>query len=468
MPLWLILAMLATTPPSATGGAIEATIRGTAEPLEVELLLRNPAEEWVAIDRASLPAGVRRVRFDALPAGVYQLRVRGPLPTQQLGTKTGIGSGDIRLLTIEIEPFAVSGRVTLGETELGAGVLTVRHRELHWSGEIPIGADGTFRARLWQRGAFTGSIRGPALPTASTHSLELDGTALEIAIPDGRITGIVRDTKSGAGVPGAIVALRTQLDEREENARVITNAEGRFDFAGIRYGTQTIRIYPLNHLDPEPVVFDLGAGASLRELDVRVDPGRTLAIVVIDGDHDPLANAKVLAVAESRLRARTTTDEDGRATITLPPGEEATLFVIPEQGPFGMQRVARDLEKGRLKIYMPQTRSSLLIRAQTTDGAAMPRFSLLMRYNGELVPPDVAEELAAAQGLQFMTGPGGEARLQDIPGGSYEFWPYRTDDEAQSIVHSASALLAPIHVNVRAGENEIAVKFAKRGEAARH
>jgi hypothetical protein len=463
MPFWLIVAMLATAPVSAPSGTIEATIRGTGKPVDVELLLRDAAEEWVELDRRSLPAGTRRVRFDDLPSGVYQLRVRGPLPTEQLGSKIGLGNGDVRRITIAVEPSAINGRVTLGGAELGGGVITVRHGDLHWRAEIPIGPDGTFRAPLWQRGAFTGSVRSSALPTAYTSSLELDGTPLEIAIPDGRITGIVRDAKSGAAVAGAIVALRTRLDEREENARVTTNAEGRFDFAGIKYGRQTIRIFPSNHLEPEPVDFELGTDARLRELDLAVDPGRELAIVVIDGDHDPLANAKVLAVAESKLRARTMTDEDGRASITIPPGEAATLFVIPEEGPFGMLRVARDPEKGRLKVYMPQTRSALLIRAQTTDGAAMPPFSLLMRYNGELVPPEVAEEMK----LQLLTGPGGEAHLHDIPGGSYELWPYRTDEEAQSIVASASALLAPIQVNVRTGDNEIAVKFAKRGVAAR-
>ena len=92
----------------------------------------------------------------------------------------------------------------------------------------------------------------------------------------------------------------------------------------------------------------------------------------------------------------------------------------------------------------------------------MPRFSLLMRYNGELVPAEVAEALAAIQGLDLMTGPQSEAHLRNIPSGSYEFWPYRTDSEAEWIVAAASTAPAPIQVNVRTGENAIAVKFAAR------
>ena len=93
----------------------------------------------------------------------------------------------------------------------------------------------------------------------------------------------------------------------------------------------------------------------------------------------------------------------------------------------------------------------------------MPPFALLMRFNGELVPPAVADELP----ILLMTGPESEALLENIPSGSYEFWPYRTEDEAQSIVASAAALLAPIQVNVRMGENKIAVKFAGKAGGRR-
>ena len=92
----------------------------------------------------------------------------------------------------------------------------------------------------------------------------------------------------------------------------------------------------------------------------------------------------------------------------------------------------------------------------------MPPFSLLMRYDGELLPAEVAEELTDTQGLQLTTGPDGEAHLRNIPSGTYEFWPYRTEAEAESIVAAGSLYLAPIEVNVLTGENKIAVKFNSR------
>lgn len=460
MVLSLMLAILAAAP---AGGTIEATIRGTAAPLEVELLVRDVGDDWIAVGQKSLPAATRVVRFDGLTSGVYQLRVRGPHATEQLGTKIAVGANDTRRTTVTVDPYVLTGRVTLGGTELGSTAMVVlRHRELQWRAAIALEPDGMFRTPLWQRGTFEYDVRSPALPTAYTFHADLDGAPLVIDVPDGRITGIVRDAASGAPLPGAVVGLQTSVGDREEHVKLTTGLDGRFDFAGIKPGRHVVRVFPAQHLQPEPVVFTLDASRRFRELDIRANAGRPVAIVVIDRNEDPVANAVVLAASDATVRARTTTDEDGRAIIAVPADEPATLFVIPPEGLFAVHRVRPQDEKGRLKIYLPRASSSLRIRATTTTGGTMPPFSLLMRYNGELVPVEVADALAAVQGLQLSTGRASEAHLQNIPSGSYEFWPYRTDAEAQSIVAAASALLAPIQVHVRTGENDIAVKFAPR------
>lgn len=459
MPLLLILILLATGAAAETkpAGALEVTIRGTAQPLEVELFLRDEAENWKEVRHETLPAATRRVRFGGLEAGVYQILLRGPKETMQLATKAVVGRTDARRIAIDVAPFVLAGRITLGGTELGLGAMGLRHKEFHWRAVIELAPDGTFRVPMWQRGAFQASVRAPALPTAYMESVTLDGAPLAIDLPDGRIRGIVRDA-AGAPVSDALVLLQTATGGGETHVQVTTDAAGKFDFVGIKRGQQTVRVLSPRHLEPEPVRFAL---AGLRELDIRLDAGRGVAVVVIDRNEDPVASAKIFAVADGRVCARATTDEDGTATVPVPAGSAATLFVVAEEGPFGMLRVSRDATGGRQRIYLPRTSSSLLIRAQTITGQTMPPFSLLMRFNGELVPPEVAEELAEVQGVRLATSAKSEALLRNIPSGAYEFWPYRTEEEVESIVASG-AVFPPIQVDVRSGENKIAVKFTAR------
>ena len=114
------------------------------------------------------------------------------------------------------------------------------------------------------------------------------------------------------------------------------------------------------------------------------------------------------------------------------------------------------------RVTLPRPSSSLRIVTRTTEGKPLPSVELLMRVNGELIPPAVADELLEQQGLALRTDERGEALLRNLPPGSYEFWPYSGESEAEAIVETAASLLAPIVVNVKTGENTIAVNFRAR------
>lgn len=463
MPAWMLLVALLAGDP-APQSAVEATIRGTAQPVEVRLLLRDANEQWQEVAHKMLPAATRDVRFDGLAPGVYQLLVKGAFPTERLATKVILGTNDIRKTTISIEPFDFTGRITLGGVALGPAELVLRHQELHWRAGIAVDAEGAFRVPMWQRGAFTYTVRAHALTTQYNDELELAGgaPALRLDIPEARITGAVRDAKSGAAVADALVVLQTNSGSDERTVRVHTDAKGRFDFTAVKDGRQIVTVVAPSYVLADPVEFELDAKTRLRELDVRIDPGRPLAVLVTDADDDPVAEATVFALAGARLASRTATDEDGRASITAFAGEEATLVVVAPQAGLGVMRVTRDAKPGRLRIALARPSSSLHIQARTAGDAAMPQFSLLMRYNGALLPFAIGEELAALQHLRLATDPNSDVVLRNIPAGSYELWPYRTDDEAEGILATADAIEAPIRVEVKPGENRIAVRFNAR------
>lgn len=464
--LFLLLALLtpdtASPDPGSPDGAIEATIRGARPPLAVDLLLRQESEEWQEVAHRILPSGTRHVRFERLAPGVYQLRVRGRETSEQFATKIGLGHGDQRRTTIAIEPRQIRGRITLGGVHLGAGTLILRHKDLHWEAAIPVRENGTFRAPLWQYGVFTYRVLTPALPTAYSANIELDEAPVAIDIPDGRITGIVRDAKSGAAIAGVTVALQTNAGSSERHVRTATDAQGRFDFVGMKYGRHKVRVTSPAYVEPIPVAFELDRSVPLRELDLRLESGRAIPLLVVGAEGHPVEHATVYALAGAKLCARATTDEDGRTDVAIPEQEGAVLFVIPPEGGFTVAHIAREWDGSRVRVDLPRASSSLFIRARTTNGAEMPPFSLLMRYNGAVVPIEILEELTAVQGLHFATDAGSDVKLDRIPGGSYEFWPYRTEEEAEAIVASGDGFAAPIRVNVREGKNTIAVKFAAR------
>jgi hypothetical protein len=258
------------------------------------------------------------------------------------------------------------------------------------------------------------------------------------------------------------VSLQTNTGDGEQHVRLSTDAQGKFDFIGMKYGRHTVTVTAPMYVEPEPVAFELDARTRLRELDVRLDPGRTIAVLVTDADDDPVADATLIALASSRLVSRTTTDAGGRASIAAPAGQETTLFVATRSSGFTVARVPRETVKERLRIALARPSSSLLIHARTTDNAPMPRFSLLMRYNGTLLPAEIGDELAALQNLALGTDDTSDVVLRNIPAGNYEFWPYRTPDEAEAILAVGDELAAPIRVQVREGENRIGVKFAAR------
>ncbi len=443
-------------------GAIVATVSGSA-PLEVTLLFRQD-DQWKEVDRRSLTPSAREVRFEKLTAGVFQILVRGPGSTEQLATKVVLGDGDTRRARIVVDPMIVTGRLTLGGQAAGPGSISLRHKEFHWHGSASVASDGTFRFPLWQRGSYIYSVRAAALTTPFTGTIDLEGASpiqWPIDIPDAAINGVVRDAKSGAPVSNASVALQSNSAGEEHHVSVLSDKGGRFYFNGLRFGRHTVRVVSPKYLEPLPIVVELDSTRSRRNIDVPLEAGIKTTVVVIDAGNRPVANAALFAVADARRRSRGSTDEKGSAILALPESGAVTIFAIANEGGFAVVRLQHAGE-GSVTLQLLRAASSLRIRALTTDGKPMPRFSVLMRYEGELMPLEVAEELTVSQGLQFTMNEASEIYLRNIPAGRYEFWPYRAAEEVESILAANPDVAPPIRVDVHDGENSIVVKFAAR------
>jgi hypothetical protein len=58
-----------------------------------------------------------------------------------------------------------------------------------------------------------------------------------------------------------------------------------------------------------------------------------------------------------------------------------------------------------------------------------------------------------------MTNEEGSLSLDNIPPGTYDFWPYRTTAEGEMLYETATEFDAPISLTVQTGENNATVRF---------
>lgn len=168
----LLLAMLSAQP-----GAIEADVRGTADPLAVQLLVEDEDGQWQEVRQLHLAAETRHLRFGDLAAGVYQILLRGSDPTEQLAVRIPLDDGETRRTTILVEPLTLAGHVTHAGNDLGSGAIELQQQDGRWRAPIALADDGTFLVQLWQRGTFLVTVHAPSLDTPYTDTVQLHGAS---------------------------------------------------------------------------------------------------------------------------------------------------------------------------------------------------------------------------------------------------------------------------------------------------
>ncbi|MEA2489957.1 MAG: hypothetical protein QOH21_1749 [Acidobacteriota bacterium] len=167
--------------------------------------------------------------------------------------------------------------------------------------------------------------------------------------------------------------------------------------------------------------------------------------------HPPVA-AEVVAVSNGVLRATAYVDQEGR--VRIPVADTATVvFILGRDGSFAALRPTND---DVTAVTLAAPASSLRITTRTILGQPLPSVAMLIAYEGEVLPLEIASRFERAHG-SLRTDSAGDLTLRNLPAGTYQFWPYASDSEAESIL--ASAAPPPITVNVKPGENAVVVEF---------
>ncbi|HKO02376.1 MAG TPA: carboxypeptidase-like regulatory domain-containing protein [Thermoanaerobaculia bacterium] len=435
-------------------------------PLDVAIAIREDEVPLKFIAEKRIAPGESSITIGDLDAGTYTVLVKGAQPLQRISAKANVAAGDVRTIPIDLTSAIAHARITLGGVPLPNADVRLESVGNRWWTNFTAGADGELNSAIWEQGLFTAAIRPRPGATPHITRVRLSGSPLaELAIdvPDRRIAGRVID---GAGVPvsGALVSLRSTAEELSRTVNATTGEHGDFEFFGAAAGSHALTVVAGSYLRPDRVTFTLGENDREKNVDVIVREGIARTFDVRTPHGTPSSGALLVVASDGHLRATAYTDVQGRAELATPGDEASTLYVFPKEGSLVIRPLAASLDDAATteRIIVPAANASLEVATLTTDGGALPDVSLLMRYNGQLLPPEVAAELQRQQGVAFGTNENGIARLANIPAGVYEFWPYRSEAEASALLASASALSAPIVVNVVTGENKATVRFQRK------
>lgn len=446
----LAAVMLLAGPASGATITVHVARNGDRSPLEVRLgLARDDREpDWIAVRHLTPSRG--DVTFRDLGAGHYALLIEGPRPLQRVSAHAVVAADDDRALTIGIQPRPFHGRFTLGGIPLANATVTVHAVDFTTSATTD--ARGLVDEQLWQGGDVDLMIDSPRLGAPYAAHARLAGR-LAVDIESRVVRGVVR-AANGEPVAGATVVLRSESEARRVPRRTTTRDNGEFRIDGVAAGLHSLRVIASGYLRGKPIELQIAGGEHVEN--VVLDAGTSLRVEVVDTDGNPVRDATIVCATGGTIISTTHSDVLGRALIAAPPGVDATLFVLSLEGGIVAQPVA-----SARRITVPAGSASLQVDA-LADDAPLTGITLLVRYNGMMIPPEVARILGAQQRTSFVTDAQGRVVLPRIAPGSYQLWPYRSDEEAEALMASHSALAAPISLEVAPGENRITVRFKAR------
>src|SRR5207253_9420449 len=130
-----------------------------------------------------------------------------------------------------------------------------------------------------------------------------------------------------------------------------------------------------------------------RDVTLKVSRGATNALRILSRSGAAVRGAEIVTVAGGVITGTVTTDDAGAASVKTVPGRDAIVYVLPTEGSFAIARLGSKAREGEQRIIVPDGNAALELHANDTRGKPIAHLRFVMRYDGELIPEDVANEL---------------------------------------------------------------------------
>lgn len=445
------------------GGRIDITIVGGTQETSVDLEREVRLQHFEILKTQRITKESNSVSFTDVARGDYVIVVRDEGPLQKMSSTVTLGDGEIAAKEIRIESLTVHLQVRQGERPLPNASVHIANAANRWSTDVHTDEQGNFTAEGWERGPFAFAVRANENSSPNLLFDEIQGkreATVKLVLPDRQITGQVTDSETGAPVAKASILMESRGDDSTGGTmRVVVGDDGRFAI-DVRDGEHTIVADADGYIRSAPVTIHIDSGASRRNLELHLSKGKSRRIVVMNRYGVPITRALVVAAVNGVLSAHARTDDTGRATVPVPVGQSCVLYVVPQEGSFNITRIASDMTAEEQSIVVADGTATLELHASTTSGVPLPYVRFVMRFDGEMVPTEIAQTLELQREMSPVTGPDGIARIERLPPGFLELWPIRTADEESNILAVAGS--APVQVSLKDGLNVAKMTFAPK------
>ncbi|HYC89958.1 MAG TPA: hypothetical protein VEO54_12155, partial [Thermoanaerobaculia bacterium] len=109
-------------------------------------------------------------------------------------------------------------------------------------------------------------------------------------------------------------------------------------------------------------------------------------------------------------------------------------------------------------IRLSRATSRIEIRAESESHQPIPNVAVVVRYNRQLLPREVVQELRRMQGARSSSRADGRIVFDHMPAGLYEFWPAGSAAEMR-LLFAGAGPQAPVTMHAVPGDNVAVLTF---------